>query len=524
MVISACSQDRVGGAFGPRVAAIAVGVCLVLAISIRAEMAPDQVLILYKSSAGSEATTLKDAYLDAHPDIPAANVLDLDNAFLLDRADLTYSEYKTHIRDPIRDYLSLPGPPNAEDIIAMVIIRPLPHRLLDTDNALIGDNPGGAGNEFNGGDATYASIDAELVLLWQDLDSGEAGGQMDSPADNVIDNPYHASSTSISAFSRSAIETQKTFNNYYNVAWSLGGSGQTRLTPGDMYLVCRIDGNSLADAEAMIQRAQDLYVNKAIVRIILDEYDVSGGNDLDDDGLGALFPARDDYEEARDDLVAAAWDVRYDGTADFISSDEETMPIIAYASYGENHGLGGENPPGNGTYIEGFDFPPGAIFNTIESYNGRALNGLGTKYNQEQMADFVTAGGTLAIGHVFEPFTFSIPDNEYLVTRMLVQQMCWAEAAYSSLPALSWQHIVLGDPLAKAAILDDPGLPLGDLNGDTRADGLDVSIFAEVVLEGLSGYRAAYPTLDPIARADFNGDYQVTILDTPGFVAALLGS
>ena len=83
-----------------------------------------------------------------------------------------------------------------------------------------------------------------------------------------------------------------------------------------------------------------------------------------------------------------------------------------------------------------FFFAPGAIFNTIESYNGRALNGLGTKFNQEQVADFIAAGGTFAVGSVFEPFSFSIPDNEFLFQRMLVPHKYWGEAAYMALPML----------------------------------------------------------------------------------------
>ena len=42
-----------------------------------------------------------------------------------------------------------------------------------------------------------------------------------------------------------------------------------------------------------------------------------------------------------------------------------------------------------------------------------------------------------------------MPDNEYLLFNFLVNRLTWAEAAWSSIPALSWQHVVLGDPLAR---------------------------------------------------------------------------
>lgn len=486
-----------------------------------------QVLVVYNSAA-IDATALKDYYLAAHPGIPAANVLDLNNA-ALNVADLTYAQFVSQVRDPIRNYLLLAGAPDPPDIISIVLVRPFPHRIQDTDIPMIGDNPNGQGSELSAGDATDASVDAELVLLWQNLDAGEAGGTMDSKSDNVIDNPYHQQTAQISTYSRANIQTAKTFVSVSAVYWRLGGTGAAMLTPGDLYLVCRIDGNSLADAKASIDRAKDLIVNKAKVRILLDEYDTSTNQDLDDDGLlfngpPDRFWAGDDYEEATALLQGAGWDVRYDGTFNFIDSTEETMPLIGYASYGENDSAGGlgEDPPGNGTYINGFHFVPGAMFNTIESYNGRALNGLGTLFNQEQAADFIAAGGTFAIGMVWEPFTFTLPDNEFLMTGMLNNGLTWAEAAYTSIPALSWQHVVLGDPLGKPAIVNDAGLPKGDLNGDGNVDGLDIAWYTDIVLNGPAHYHATFPTLDPIARGDFTEDGKVDLADGPQFINVLL--
>jgi len=464
--------------------------------SVRADITEEQVLVVYNSAA-AEGTALKDSYLAAHPGIPPANVLDLNNPALL-TADVSYAQFAADIRTPIRDYLAAPGFPEPGHIIAMALIRPFPHRVLDTDNALVGDTPTQAGNELSAGDATFASVDAELVLLWQDLDAGEAGGPMDSHADNVIDNPYHTRATPVDFFPRNAITTQKRFSNRGGIAWEFDGTGTQLLQPGDLYLVCRIDGNTLADAQGLIDRARDLDVDRPAVRVLLDEFDVSGGGDLDDIPLFTTrgpFYAGDDYEETRDLLVAAGWDVRYDGTADFITGAEEPSLLIAYASYGENHGINGESPPGNGTYIEDFNFAPGAIFNTLESYNGRGLNGLGTLFNQEQVADFVASGGTFGIGMVFEPFAFSVPDNEFLLVNMLVGRMRWAEAAYTSLPALSWQYVVIGDPLGRY------NLP-GDCDGDDDADLVDFTAF-QACFEAL-------PLPDECACADLDGDLMVT--------------
>lgn len=441
----------------------AVFACLAASAPAGANVTEDQVLVVY-NSASAEATTLLGDYLAVHPGIPSAHVLDLANAALL-VADVTQTQFVTDIRDPIRTHLTALGATGPQDIVVILLLRPFPHRVLDSDVPLAGDVASSASTEFNAGDATYASVDSELTLLWQDLFTTEAGGTMDSKSDNLIDNPYHMSTSGIDTFSRADIQTAKSFLKRLNVAWQLTGSGATKLTPGDMYLVGRIDGTTLADAQAVISRAQNVTVNRAATRITLDEYDavLSGGDDLDDDPLffsNQIFFAGNDYEDCRDALLADGWDVRHDHTFNFINAVEEPRPLVAYASYGRNHRRNGwgEDPGGCGTYLQGFTFAPGAIFNTTESFNGRALNGLTTQACQEQVADFITEGGTFGIGSVFEPFTFSLVDNEFLFPHMLVDGMTWIESAYTAIPALSWQHVVVGDPLARySAVIDQKG-------------------------------------------------------------------
>ena len=503
----------------------------------RAAITESQVLVVY-NSASAEGTALKNSYLAAHPGIPANHVFDLNNPAML-TGDILYSSFISQIRTPIRNYLTSLGAAETQGIIAMALIRPFPHRIWDTDNPFVGDDPFGLQGEFlppgsgGQGDATCASVDAELVLLWQNLDTGEAGGTMDSKSDNLIDNPYHQSASEINFFTRGNIQTAKTYVNNSNVVWNLGGAGATQLTPGDMYLVCRIDGPSLAAAQASITRAQQLYANKASQIALLDAYAVSGSAcpDLDN---SALFPSADpqyagnDYDECRTALQAAGWTVRLDNTANFIDSAEETRALIAFATYGENHSLFGcgEDPLGSGVYpTNGYRYARGAIFNPLESYSGRSLNGIGQQPSipQGQVADFIAAGGTFAIGNVWEPLSSNLADNEFAFVRMLVQQRTWAEAAYSAIPGLSWQHVVLGDPLGRfAAILNDPGLPKGDMDANGVVDGRDIQWFVNVMTSGISAYRAAFPTRDPIARGDFDNDLQVTASDVPGFMAALL--
>ena len=304
--------------------------------------------------------------------------------------------------------------------------------------------------------------------------------------------------------------------------------GLTAITPGDFYLVCRIDGQTAGDALALIQRARHLVVNRARAVVVLDENDVEmpdwvdANKELDDDalaeaaGVPGLFEAHDDYEAARDALEGDGWQVVYDDTALFLRAADVEAPLIAYSSYGTNHGHdGSEAPPLGGAYTGQYQLARGAIFNTIESYNGRSLCGLDTLYDQGQVTDFIAVGGTFGIGHVYEPFSFAVPDNEYLLVNFLVNRMSWAEAAWSSIPVLSWQHVVLGDPLARVEAVVD-------LTADLDADG-DVDLVDFASFQVCFGGRGAAPSGGCLA-ADLDGDDDVDLLDFAAFSLDFTGA
>jgi hypothetical protein len=159
--------------------------------------------------------------------------------------------------------------------------------------------------------------------------------------------------------------------------------------------------------------------------------------------------------------------VRYNalsGAANFIvgpllSFDGEGLvvsdPVLLLASEGDNHagpkpGAGpGPDPAAGPLYAASFNYADGAVFNSIESYNGRVFGGAPQFGNQEQAADFIAAGGTGAMANVWEPFTISIPDNHTVVQNYFLGGMTFAEAAYTSIPGLSWHQIVVGDPLTR---------------------------------------------------------------------------
>lgn len=468
--------------------------------SASAQLRADQVLVVYDSRRATEREVAEfyagsakvpggvGGLSGVHPGVHVFN-LQTSGAAAASPGNISYADFITLIRDPIRAHLA------SEDLVrqirCIVLTKGLPHRIEDTDNALVGDQPTNFFQEFLQGDANCASVDNELVLLWQDLDAGEAGGRGDSFSDGMILNPYRHASAPIGSFTNANIQTPKAIQLYGSSLgryWSTPDTAapEQQLTPGDMYLVVRLDGHSTDDVRGMVQRAQNLIYDVDQAGFVFDEADSNGiadtGANGELDNQTGATRVEDDFESARDVLLADGrfqpLRIHYDalaGTANWIVGPNVDYggegllvsdSLILLSHYGSNH-LDAPNGAGisaNDTFAESFNYMPGAIFNTIESFNARAFGPLGTRFNQEQVADFIAAGGTFGIGHCWEPFASTVTDSAPLVRNFILGRMTWAEAAYTAIPALSWHYIVVGDPLARAVRSCE------DVDGNHRVD------------------------------------------------------
>lgn len=442
----------------------------------------------------------------------------------------TYANFITRIRTPLRDHLSSAG--LTHKIRCLVTTKGLPHRIRDTDNANSGDSPTQTETEHMNRDCTNASVEAELALLWQNLSDGEAGGSADSFADGMIVNPYWGQSDPISKWPTTHIDATKAFVGAYVAGrfwWTTTTNPAGALTPGDIYLVCRLDGHTVGDVRALIDRSRHIVVNMATAAIILDESNSDGvqtptppPSSEYDNQYG--IPERnggDDYEKMRDILLAegriAASNIYYNALADhdnFIVGPRiayggqgivVSKPVLLLAHYGANHH--GTKPGGNtnvplasSSYAESFNYSPGAIMNTMESFNAKAFGGLTTSFNQEQIADFIAAGGTFGLGNVYEPFASTVPDTNFVLRNFILGNLTWAEAAHTSIPFLSWQQIVIGDPLArivrsKEDVNNDGVVDIEDLHAwersrsDINLDGFSNDLDRQILLGTIRAFE-----------------------------------
>ncbi len=452
-----------------RVLAAAVG-ALAMGGAASAALTADRTLLLYNSQ-NADSLAVRNAYVAAHPGVLQ---FDLNDATLAPGV-ISRADYLTKVRMPLLDYLADAGPggaPLQEHVIAIATTRGLPARIEGT-------------NEFALA-SSYSSVESELTLLYQDLEAAGAP-PLTNRFNGVADNPYHRQfGVAIDSFSRANITTARAFTQVGgngNFVWSITG-----LTPGDMYLVCRLDSaatpggpSAVANTIALIGRSQTLRVDPCQTLSLFDEWGCAAH--IDDDPFGSVFPGFPDFENARTFLQNAGYGVRYDNTTNFVSAPEllpDMRPMLAFGTYGENHSLtvacpnGGENPAGNGVYPTTYTYHPAACFVSYESWNGNSIiDGL-SRGNQAQVLDFIASGGSFTVGSVAEPFTFAIPDLEGLTRSLYLGGMTFAEAAYIATPGLSWQQTPVGDPLARVTI--GAGACAGDVSGNGFVDFVDLNL------------------------------------------------
>jgi hypothetical protein len=456
------------------------------------QLGPEHVLLVY-NSAVPDSVAVRDLYLQAYP-----GVRDFDIAAdgcQLTGGNITRQQYLECIRNPIRDHLNGTngGPDISREIVVILTTRGVPARITGA-------------NEFGGLlNSTFASVDSELTLLQQDL---EASGTppLSQRHFGIVDNPYHALVQPILSFPRTRVQLQRSFQQV-SVPGGPASWVATDLTPGNLYLVCRLDAapgehtTPVQEIARLLTRSPNLTVTRCEAQFLLDAYS-AGANMLDEGALPPSFPGLADYPRTNTVLVQAGFSGQLDRTFDFLTGpelDDTTRPLFVLSSYGENHDVGGrgEDPPGSGTYINTYNLHPAAIFLSIESFNGNSIINGQPRGGQGQVLDIFPRGGSFTIGHVAEPFTFSIPDTEYLARAMIVSGLTFAEAAWIATPGLSWQQTPVGDPLARIQVLDVS-------SPDQNRDGI-------VDVEDL--YLAERQRLDLTCDGTINDDDRRLVLD-----------
>jgi uncharacterized protein (TIGR03790 family) len=255
------------------------------------------------------------------------------------------------------------------------------------------------GTQAVNGDA--ASVDSELTLLYSELHGAPAhrtGG--------LIANPY---------FGKVAVEFSH--------------------PEFPMYLVTRLAAYDFLGVKAMIDRAMQASNRGKFV------IDMAGDGE----------PSGEKWLKHAAELLPKDRVVLDENTRPFYEQDD----VIGYASWGSNDKRRDRRFPG-------FKWLPGGIATEYVSSDARTFQRppadwvpshnwadkavwfAGTP--QSLSADFIEEGATGASGHVYEPYLPFTPHPDLLLPAYY-RGMNLAESFYLSIPGLSWQNVVIGDPL-----------------------------------------------------------------------------
>jgi uncharacterized protein (TIGR03790 family) len=261
----------------------------------------------------------------------------------------------------------------------------------------------------SGRDGTVASVDSELTLLYRRL----AGGT--PPVTGLLDNPYF--------LGRTPVAQAKTFSHQVS----------------DLYLVTRLDGYTVEDVRGLIDRGA-APVREG--RILLDQ---KAGLD---DPVGNQW-----LKAAADTLTTIGFGDRVvSETTEQVLSGEKN--VLGYYSWGSN------DRAITRRRFE-FGFVPGAIAGMFVSSDGRTFNEppaswtIGTWNDktthfagspQSLAGDLIREGVTGVAGHVAEPYLDGTIRPDILFPAYLTG-FNLAESFYLAMRYVSWQTVVVGDPL-----------------------------------------------------------------------------
>ena len=392
----------------PTAAYTALTLCFLasLAAPAASQTADNVAVVINNSSAASQQ--IGEYYIKARS-IPATNVIRIE---VPAEETIQPAAFLTTIQAPIAAALTKG---NLQDrILYIVLTKDVPLRIL------------GSGGQ----DGTVASVDSELALLYRRMTGRTVTTR------GRIDNPYFLGAQPISS--------AKLFSHREH----------------DIYLVSRLDAFTVDEAKALVDRAGRTAREG---RIVLDQRDALV-NRLGEDWLGL-----------------AAQHLIKDGQAERVMLEttpkpaRDVSPVMGYFSWGSTD-------PQNRLRTVKMDFVPGAIAATYVSTDARTFKeppAAWTPTNTDDRAtwfggspqslvgDLIREGVTGVAGQVSEPYLQSAVRPDVLFPAY-VAGFNLVESFYLSIPHLSWQTVVIGDPLC-APFARRP-LVSADIDGGTDAE------------------------------------------------------
>jgi uncharacterized protein (TIGR03790 family) len=203
-------------------------------------------------------------------------------------------------------------------------------------------------------------------------------------------------------------------------------AGERSLLPDARLIVkvARLDGPTLADARGLVTSARVAERNGLLGRYYVD----LNGPKPDPDGDKWLEATHQQLEK-----------LGFEGDVDhrpgtFGPAVRFDAPVLYFGWYADSLDGPFARPE--------FRFPPGAVALHIHSYSARTLRST----TEGWCGPLVARGVAATVGNVFEPY-LQLTHRPDLLLQALARGENLGDAAYFALPALSWQAVLIGDPL-----------------------------------------------------------------------------
>jgi uncharacterized protein (TIGR03790 family) len=351
-----------------------LGISLTFAAAAQAQSGENVVVVINDASAGSRRIG---EYYASKRGLPAANIIHINTT---QDEEIDRRTYATAVEWPIR--LRISQQRLHDRILYIVLTKGVPLRIM------------GSGGRYG----TFASVDAELTLMYRRMT-----GQQLSPV-GAVDNPYFLSTKEISE--------ARPFTHRDH----------------DIFLVTRLDGYTVEDAIALIDRA----TGPAVAGEIVLTTERPPRAPAVSEWLSTTASRMAQQKSPQRVLIETAG-----GPAD-------DRPVFGYFASSSNTNSG--RPPRT------LRFVPGSLAARFADADARTFreptNARRTTPDNRDLllGDLVRAGVTGAAGFVGDPTGGVIVRPDILFPAYLAG-FNLAEAFYMAMPHLSRRTVVIGDPL-----------------------------------------------------------------------------
>jgi uncharacterized protein (TIGR03790 family) len=370
-----------------------------------------QVLVVINDNSPT-SVAVGDYYVAARS-IPATNVCHIhtvDSALSTSNENVAYTAFVNDIRTPILNAISQ----HRLTIDYIVLTKGIPIRV--TSDA--------SGPPTLSGSAHVASVDSLLAV-----------------------SQGYTAAPNVEFFDQNNILFLKTWENNY---WNANQPFSHALYGG--FLVTRLDGYTLADAEALVDRALRA---RWLLGLWVFDIDPDLGSSSHTQPRRITDPDFGDPSfkdgDVNQDMMTAGQLLMADAIPGVLVYNGNfpkphaflgnTGNVAGYISWGSN------DAAYTRALYNSLSFLPGALAETAVSTSGRTFLDRNAP-GQSLIADLIEQGVTGCKGYVFEPYLYAIASPTVLFAHYTAGYNL-AEAFYAASRFVGWMDIVVGDPLAR---------------------------------------------------------------------------